>query len=326
MKSLKKMVLLTASILLATIGLPNLTQAAKCGEVSITEMDWASSQIITEVATFLMENGYGCKVTKVPSSTVPSVASIAETGKPDIVTEMWVNLAPVYSKLEKEGKIKTATKVYSDGGVEGWWIPEYVAKKYPESRTIEGILKNPKLVGSLFHNCPVGWGCRIVNDNLKVAFEFKKHGLKIFNHGSAETLSSSLAAAYVDQKPWLGYYWGPTAILGKYAMVKVDLGPYVEKAYGCVKTKGCTNPQKTAYPPGLVVTGVTTNFAQKNPEIFELMENISFTHKRMSGLLAWKEGNKATIQETAVRFISQNPKMWKKWVNQSARKKLSALL
>ena len=35
---------------------------AECGEVSITEMNWASSQIITEVSKFLMEQGYGCTV------------------------------------------------------------------------------------------------------------------------------------------------------------------------------------------------------------------------------------------------------------------------
>lgn len=30
---------------------------ADCGEVSITEMDWASSAVVTHVANFLMTNG-----------------------------------------------------------------------------------------------------------------------------------------------------------------------------------------------------------------------------------------------------------------------------
>ncbi len=60
---------------------------ADCGEVSITEMNWASSQIITEVSKFLMEQGYGCKIEKVPSATTTSVASLAGNGEPDIVTE-----------------------------------------------------------------------------------------------------------------------------------------------------------------------------------------------------------------------------------------------
>jgi hypothetical protein len=47
-----------------------------------------------------MENGYGCKVTVVPSSTIPAVTSIAETGKPDIATELWVNRA-ISTKAQK---------------------------------------------------------------------------------------------------------------------------------------------------------------------------------------------------------------------------------
>ena len=60
--------------------------SASCGKVSITEMNWASSQIITEVSKFLMEQGYGCNVEKVPSATTTAVASLAENGEPDIVT------------------------------------------------------------------------------------------------------------------------------------------------------------------------------------------------------------------------------------------------
>ena len=51
--------------------------SADCGTVSITEMDWASSQVVTAVAAFLMEQGYGCDVQKVPSSTVPALTSLA---------------------------------------------------------------------------------------------------------------------------------------------------------------------------------------------------------------------------------------------------------
>jgi glycine betaine/proline transport system substrate-binding protein len=59
---------------------------AECGDVSITEMDWASSAVVTSVANFIMTQGYGCNVTIVPSSTVPALASLAETGEPDLLT------------------------------------------------------------------------------------------------------------------------------------------------------------------------------------------------------------------------------------------------
>ena len=100
---------------------------------------------ITEVSKFLMEQGYGCKVTK-PSATVTAATSLAENGKPDIATEMWYNSAPVYGKLEKEGKVKTVANVFKDGGVEGWWIPAYLAKSNPELTKIEGVLQTLRLL------------------------------------------------------------------------------------------------------------------------------------------------------------------------------------
>lgn len=304
----------------------NPAKAAECGDVSITEMDWASSQFITEVAKFLMEQGYGCNVTKVPSATVTAAASLAENGKPDIATEMWTNSSPVYGKLEKEGKVMSVAKVFSDGGEEAWWIPEYLAKSNPELTTIEGILANPAAVGGRFHNCPDGWGCRVANDTYIKAYGFAESGMEVFNHGSGETLATSIGEAYSNKKPWFGYYWGPTAILGKYKMVKVDVGPVNLEAHKCAQEKVCDNPQKSAYPASRVVTAVTKEFANANPEITELMSKMSFSNLQLNSVLAWKEDNKASAEETAVTFIQGNSDVWSKWLNSAAKEKLAALI
>ena len=75
------------------------TATSDCGTVSITEMDWASSAVVTAVSKFLMEQGYGCEVQVVPSSTVPALTSLAETGEPDLLTEVWANSTPAYEGL-----------------------------------------------------------------------------------------------------------------------------------------------------------------------------------------------------------------------------------
>ena len=170
--------------------------AADCGEVSISEMDWASSAVVTYVAKFLMEQGYGCTVQTVPTTTVPAIASLAETGKPDVVTELWTIYTPVYFELKDAGKVVELSKVLSDGGVEGWWIPQYLAEAHPELSTIEGVLANPGLVGGRFHDCPAGWGCDVTNLNNLKAADAMAAGLERFQHGSGETLATSIAAAY----------------------------------------------------------------------------------------------------------------------------------
>ncbi len=40
-----------------------------CSELSIAQMGWSSAEIITDVAKFSLEQGYGCAVTLVMSRT-----------------------------------------------------------------------------------------------------------------------------------------------------------------------------------------------------------------------------------------------------------------
>ena len=299
---------------------------AACGKVSITEMNWASSQIITEVSKFLMEQGYGCSVEKVPSATTTSVASLAENGEPDIVTELWLNsTGAIYAKLEAEGKVTRLADVFDPGGVEGWWIPTYLADAHPELATVKGIMANPKLVGGRFNNCPDGWGCRIVNDNLIKALEMRGT-IDVFDHGSGETLSTSIAAAYENKEPWFGYYWGPTAVLGKYKMTKVVIGDIDMDAHKRNSNKDNAQPAVSDFPPAPVLTVATADLAKREPEVAALMGNVSFEIGLLSRLLAWQEKNSASAEEAAVYFLTTESDVWSKWVNDDARAKLSAFI
>lgn len=301
--------------------------ADQCGEVSITEMNWASASVVTNVAKFLMEQGYGCDVTVVPSDTTPAITSLAENNEPDIVTELWtVSTGEVYNRLLDEGKIRQLGKVLTPGGMEGWWVPRYLVEAHPELATLDGVMANPDLVGGVFNNCPDGWGCRIMNDNLIPAFGLEEAGFEVFNHGSGETLATSMASAYESREPWFGYYWAPTSLLGKYDMVAVDMGPYDEEAHIRNREKGAADPGQTSFPDSPVYTVVTTDFADREPEILALMEKLTFKVETMGEILAWMDENTASAEEGAVYFLTTYPEEWSAWLNDDARANLSALL
>ena len=314
------------AVALTTASLGATSAMADCGEVSITEMDWASSQVVTAVASFLMEQGYGCEVQKVPSSTVPALTSLAETGEPDILTEVWANSTPAYAGLLEEVKLIELTDVLSDGGVEARWIPAYLAESNPELTTWEGIMANPAAVGGKFHDCPSGWACDIINNNNLTALGIEGTGLERFQHGSGETLQTSIAAAYADQQPWLGYYWAPTAVLGKYPMVQVQVGEYNADAHTCNGDVDCADPTFSAYPAAKVTTAVSGAFMEREPEVAELLKNVSFTNAQMGEVLAWRLDNNASNEEAAVYFLTSYKDVWADWLNDEAKGKLSALL
>ena len=301
--------------------------SADCGDVSITEMNWGSAQIVTAVAAFIMEQGYGCSVAVVPSDTVPAVASVAENNEPDIVTELWLNsTGEVYSRMEDEGRIVRLGAVLDPGGVEGWWIPRYLAEAHPELTTIDGVMENPDLVGGRFNNCPEGWGCRVVNDNLIRALDLPDSGLEVFNHGSGETLATSIAAAYEAQEPWFGYYWAPTALLGRYDMVKVELGEIDEDVHLNNANPEVDDPGVSDFPPAAVLTSVTSDFAERQPDLTEFLRAMTFDVDLMNSLLAWMDANNANAEEAAVHFITTEGDTWSEWLNADARDRLSALL
>ena len=311
---------------LMTMALGTTSARADCGTVSITQMDWASSAVVTSVANFLMTQGYGCDVQVVPSSTVPALTSVAETGEPDILTEVWANSTPSYEGLLAEGKVVELTNVLSDGGVEAWWIPQYLAESNPELTTIEGIMANPAAVGGKFHDCPSGWACDIINNNNLKALDTAGAGLERFQHGSGETLQASIAAAFADKAPWFGYYWAPTAVLGKYPMVPVAVPAYDEAAHTCNGSADCANPVASAYPKSKVVTAVAGGFMEREPAVAELMKNISFTNAQMGDVLAWRLDNNASYDEAAVYFLTTYNDVWGDWLNAEAKAKLSSLL
>ena len=301
-------------------------QAQDCGEVTITEMDWGSAIIVTQVAKFLLEQGYGCSVTTVPSASVPALASVSETGKPDIITELWTNGAPAYVPLLEAGKINELTSVLSDGGLEGLFIPVYLAEAHPELTTIEGVLANPDLVGNRMHNCPVGWNCQTVATNVAKGGGFAAAGIEDFVHGSGETLTASIGAAYAAKEPWFGYYWTPSLVMGKFPMVQVDLGPHDPSKQACNSDKDCATHTLQSWPSSVVTTVVTSEFDSSHPAETDLMRNLSFTNQMMNSLLAWQDAEGASGDETAVYFLSTQQELWGSWINDAARGKLAALL
>jgi len=322
---MQKLAFTTALTLLAV---PAFAQdGEECGEISITEMNWASASVVTNVASFIMQQGYGCDVSIVPSDTVPAVTSVAENGEPDIVTELWTNATgEVYDRLKAEGSVVELGAVLDPGGVDAWWIPAYLAEEHPELTTIDGVLQNPELVGGRFHNCPEGWGCRVFNDNLLPAFGVADAGIEIFNHGSGETLAASIGSAFENEEPWFGYYWAPTAVIGRYDMVQVDMGDYDREAHEAAQNPDASNVGRTSFPPAPVSTAVTSSFSEEYPELTEFLSRMTFKTEDMNAILSWMDDNSASGEEGAAYFLTNYPDTWSSWLNESAAERLSAVL
>ncbi|EKO3857419.1 ABC transporter substrate-binding protein [Vibrio harveyi] len=310
--------------------------ASECGTVTIADMNWNSATLIANVDRFILEHGYGCDAELIPGDTMPTGTSMIEKGQPDVAPELWSNsLKDALDKGVEEKRLRYAGKALVDGGEEGFWIPGYLVKQYPEMKTIEGVKKHAKLFShpedkakSAFYSCPAGWNCQISAGNLFKAMDLAGSGFDIIDPGSSAGLSGSIAKAYEREEAWFGYYWAPTAVLGKYDMVKVDFGSGVdEKEFvSCTTQADCENPKPTMYPPSPVHTITTEEFASRSPAAYNYFTKRGFTNADMNQLLAWMEDNQADGEETMFHFLENYPQIWTAWVPQDVAKKVQGAL
>lgn len=312
------------------------SQAEECGKVTIADMNWNSATVIANVDRFILEHGYGCEAELIPGDTMPTGTSMIEKGQPDVAPELWSNsLKDALDKGVAEKRLRYAGKSLVDGGEEGFWVPKYLVDKHPEIATIEGVKKHAKLFehpedpdNSAFYSCPAGWNCQISAGHLFTALGLKDSGFTIVDPGSSAGLSGAIAKAYEREEAWFGYYWAPTAVLGKYNMVKVDFGSGVneEEFVGCTTQPECEEPKPTMYPPSPVHTITTEEFATRAPEAYSYFAKRGFTNADMNQLLAWMEDNQADGEEAMFHFLEEYPQIWQAWVPQDVANKVQQAL
>lgn len=310
-----------AFAMLAGLAVPAQSHAA-CGDVSIAEMTWGSAAVAAHVAGRILARGYGCDAELVPGDSVPTVTSMSEKAEPDLAPEIWINSArEIIDHAVAEGRLVIAGEILADGGEEGWWVPAYLVEAHPELVTLDAVLKRPDLFPDKeepgkgrFYGCPAGWACQIVNENLFRAYGMAGKGFTLFDPGSGEGLAGAIAKAHERREPIFTYYWSPTAVLGKYPMVKLGGMEHDPETWGCVIEPDCPDPKPNMYPEAAVLTVATARFAEAAPAAFRFVSNMSWSNRVVNALLAWREQHQATAAETAAYFIDNFEDVWTEWV------------
>jgi len=254
--------------------------------------------------------------------------------------EQWANA--VYEPLKvavAEKRIFVANKAPITGLGEGWWITPGTVKKYPQIKDMTAlqILEHPEWFPDkedpskgAFVGCPAGWGCQLANANLFVAYEMEKKGWKLIDPGSAAGLDGTISKASDSGKPWFGYYWNPTSMVGKYGLISVPFGVDFagrDNWDNCImKPAGeCANPKQTAWTKSEVNSLISKSFVEKGgKDAVAYVEKRTYPGDIMNGMLVYMADNQAKGSDAAVEFLKKHESLWSKWVSSSAKKKIKA--
>lgn len=178
--------------------------AAECGPVTIASMNWASAELMANVDDLILKNRYDCDSSIVLGDTVPTLASMAEKGQPDVAPEIWTSLRPPATEANiREGKLVVAGQSYVKGGVQGIYVPKFIVDEHPDIKTIADAVKHPELFPNsndpskgAWSAGPQGWGGTVVASQYFKAYKVKDAGFDLVDTGSAAGHDASITHAY----------------------------------------------------------------------------------------------------------------------------------
>ena len=318
---------LAASLLLAVSTLySGPARAADCGSVdkiTVAEMTWISGAVQAKLFKRILEAGYGCNVETVPGDTIPTASSMLTKGEPMIAPEFWTNsMAELWQKLQDQNAVYNAGRIYTEGGNEGWWIPDYTAKANPGLKTIKDLNDYRDLFTDAqaggkprLYNCPPGWVCENTNRHLFQALGLDDKGWELFSPGSGANLKAAIARKVTRKDDVVSYYWGPTAVIGRYNLVKLEIpAPFDQEKFNCLASNECPNPQLSAWQSAEVVVGVVPRLKQEAPDVVKFCENITMENATINKVLAWVDERSAEADAGADYFLRNFEDVWTQWV------------
>jgi glycine betaine/proline transport system substrate-binding protein len=325
-----------AALAASGLSLAQPAAAADCGtaeNVSIAEMTWLSAAALAHVTQKILSAGYGCTTELVPGDTVPTATSMLTRSTPSIAPELWVSTVQAqWDEMQAKGNVYKASDIFSGGGQDGLWVPDYVLEQHPELTSIEDLAANWQIFednqnpgkGRLY-NGPPGWASEVIITNYYKALKLEDT-FELFSPGSGENLKASIARAVAQGKPWVGYYWGPSDVVGKFKLVRLGMPESDREKFTCLTDVNCSDPQVTGWAAGEVAVAVVSDLKEQAPDVADFLSKMQVPNDEISTVLAWGDDNGATAEEVATHFLKNNAAIWAAWVPTDVAEKVTASL
>jgi glycine betaine/proline transport system substrate-binding protein len=287
------------------------SSSGKCGAFNLAVNPWVGYEADAAVVAYVAKTELGCTVTKKDLKEEVAWQGFG-TGEVDAVLENWG-----HDDLKKKyiTQQKTAVSAGQTGnkGVIGWYVPPWLAKKYPDITDWKNLDKYAAQFktsesggkGQLLDGDP----SYVTNDaalvkNLKLNY-------KVVYAGSEAALITAFRQAEAKKTFVLGYFYEPQWFLSEVPLVKVNLPKY---------TTGCdADPQKVAcdYPVYNLDKIVSKKFADSGSPAYDLVKNFNWTNADQNLVAKYIAQDKLTDDAAAKKWVDANQAKVKAWLGKS---------
>jgi len=293
--------------------------SSKCGNLRIAVNPWTGYVANAHVIGVLAKEKLGCNV------TYPEVKEEVgwqgmDSGSIDAVVENWGHDDLVKTYVDEKKTVEDAGLTGNEGLI-GWFVPQWMADKYPDILDWNNLNKYADLFktsesgdqGQLLDGDP----SYVTNDealvkNLNLNF-------KVVVGGSEAALLQSFRDAERNQTPLLAYFYTPQW----YAEVDGQSTPGVKDPVQIAHvklpdyTEGCdADPAKVAcdYPPYHLNKLIATKFADSGSPAVDLIKNFNWTNEDQNLVASYIGQDGMSPDDAAKKWIDDNPDMVNAWL------------
>jgi glycine betaine/proline transport system substrate-binding protein len=282
--------------------------AGSKGTVKLAINPWVGYEANAAVLGHLLEHELGYTVDK--KNLKEEIAWQGfETGEVDAIVENWGHddLKKTYITDKK-----TAVDLGPTGnkGVIGWYVPQWMADKYPDITDGKNLNKYADLFktseskgkGQLLDGDP----SFVTNDKALVA-NLELNYEVVFS-GSEAAIIKAAQQATAQKKPLLFYFYEPQWLFAKEKYARVKLPAY---------TAGCdADPKKVAcdYPDYILDKIASKKFADTNSPAYQLIKNFTWTNDDQNLVSDYITNQGMTAEAAGEKWAKEHEATWKPWI------------
>ena len=278
------------------------------GTVKLAINPWVGYEANAAVIAYLLEEKMGYTVEKKELKEEIAWQGFS-TGEVDVNLENWGH-EDLKKKYITDDKVAVEAGSTGVKGIIGWYVPPWMAAKYPDITDWKNLNKYAALFktsesggkGQLLDGDP----SYVTNDEALV--KNLSLNYKVVQSGSETALIQAFRDAEKNKKPLLAYFYEPQWFFNEVKLVKINLPAY--KA-------GCdADPAKVAcdYPPYDLDKIVSKKFADSGSPAYDLVKNFKWTNEDQNAVARMIAVDKLTPDQAAQKWVDQNQSKVNGWL------------
>ena len=287
------------------------------GSVTIAVNPWDGSAANAEVAKAVLEKqGVTVALKDIDEN---AVWAGLDSGSIDANLEVWPSghASDISTYIKEKKSVVDGGLLGPDGHI-GWYIPDFVAKDYPEYKTWEGL--KSAAAAKYFATAETGdKGQFLLGDPSYVSYDkdiIKNLGLpfQVVVGGSEATLITTIDKSFKDKTPLLFYFYEPQWAQSKYKLDVVKLPDLTKQCEVSAADQGKDGKYACDYPTDKLMKAISADLKSKNAKVYGFFQKMHWTSEDQNTVTTYKNADNMTMAAAAKKWVDANPTVWKSWL------------